>query len=333
MIRFLAVALAVLPAGCRGAAVRDPPIWERPGLAGSVRPEMGPPQPGQLAPELALPDLEGRIVSLASMRGSWVVVHFTATWCPFCDSEVEHLDALADAMAARGVKTVIVDVEEEAGVWRDFSAKHLVPSIVALHDASGKAAARFAPPRAQPSFDDRAQVVLDATLVVDPAGILRLFLLPDSAHFDPTFHALRAELDGLLPEAVVAVRVAPQTLAAGGHAELCVRLEIAPGYHLMSDRPSSPSYVATRVEVDEAPGIAVREALYPWPAPLVLADRTIATFAGGVDIRVPVDVADDASPGPWRLRGRIRYQACTASRCLFPVSRTFDTTVTIAAKR
>jgi peroxiredoxin len=337
MIRLLALAVlaafAAVLSACVGATVAVPPTWERPGLGGAVRPEMGSPQPGEAAPELELPDLEGRRVSLASMRGGWVVVHFTATWCPFCDSEVEHLGALADAMSPRGVKTVIVDIEEDDRVWHDYAAGHVAPSVVALHDTSGAAAARFAPPRAQPSFEDRAQAVLDATLILDPSGTIRLFLLPDSAHFDPTFRAVRAELDRLVPQPVVAVGPEPRTVAAGEHAEIGVRLDIAPGYHVMSDRPSAPSYIATRVVIDGAPGVGVGEALYPAATPFALADRSIATFVGTVDVRVPIDVAPDAPPGARRLRGVVRYQACTASRCLFPVSRSFDVAVAIAPKR
>jgi peroxiredoxin len=333
LVAFVALAtVAVLLACCGGAAVAVPPIWERPGLGGAVRPEMGSPQPGEAAPALALPDLDGRVVSLSSMRGSWIVVHFTATWCPFCDSEVEHLGALADALAPRGVKTVIVDVEEDARVWHEYAGKHLAPSVLALQDATGAGAAPFAPPRAQPSFDDRAQAVLDATLVIDPAGVIRLFLLPDSAHFDPTFRAVRSELERLVPQPVVGVDAAPRTVAAGDHPELDVRLDIAPGYHVMSDRPSEPTYVATRVVVDGAPGVGVGEARYPAPGSFALADRTIATFTGAVDVRLPLDVAPDARPGARRLRGSVRYQACTPTRCLFPVSRAFDVNVAVVTR-
>jgi peroxiredoxin len=329
--------LALLVTGCGGAAVTTvPPVpWvgERPGLGGAVRPEMGSPQPGEAAPELALPDLAGSPVSLASMRGSWVVVHFTATWCPFCDSEVEHLGELASALAPRGVKTVIVDVEEDARVWHEYAQKHVAPSVLALHDTTGAGAARFAPPRAQPSFDDRAQAVLDATLVVDPAGVIRLFLLPDSAHFDPTFAAVRAEVERMVPPPVVAVGAAPCAVAAGQHAEVAVRLDVAPGYHVMSDRPSAPTYVATRVAVDGGAGVGMGAARFPAPGSFAFADRAIATFAGEVEVKVPVEVAADAEPGVRRLRGRVRYQACTETRCLFPVSREFEVVVAVAGAK
>lgn len=327
----MVLAMCVGCAGPRAIGSSTTPAWERPGLGGAVRPEMGSPQPGEAAPELVLPDLEGKPVSLASMRGSWVLLHFTATWCPFCDSEVAHLGRVADDFAARGVKTVIVDVGEEAGVWKKYAAAHVAPSVVALHDATGATTARFAPPRAQPSFDDRSQAVLDGTLILDPSGKIRLFLLPDSAHFDPTFRAVRGELDRLVPPAIVGVSAPAAALTAGATAQLSVRLAIAAGYHVMSDRPSEPHYIATRVEIDPVPGvIAASASVYPAASSFLLAGAPISTFEGDVDVRVPVEIAPDAVAGTTHLHGRVRYQACTATRCLFPVTRPVDVLVTIS---
>ncbi|HLK35295.1 MAG TPA: redoxin domain-containing protein [Polyangiaceae bacterium] len=316
--------------GSRAAAPgATPPIWDRPGLGGAVRPAMGSPQPGEPAPPLSLPDLEGNVVSLDSMRGSWVLLHFTASWCPFCDAEIEHLGSIADAFAPRAVKIVVVDVEEDARAWRAYASQRVAPSVVALHDPTGAAAARFAPPGAQPSFDDRAQAVLDATLLVDETGVIRLFLLPDSAHFDPTFGAVRAELDRLASRPVVGVAAERRTIAAGEGADVVVRLDVAAGYHVMSDRPSEPTYIPTHVEIEPSPDVGVGGARYPSPVPYALGDRTIATFQGAVEVRFPVDVARGAAPGPRRLRGSVHYQACTASRCLFPVRRPFEVPVVI----
>jgi peroxiredoxin len=332
----LLVALAAL-AACGGAArspapAAAPPTWELPGLGGAVRPEMGSPQPGEAAPDLALPGLDGRQVSLSSMRGSWVVLHFTATWCPFCDSEVAHLGELADAYAARGVRTVIVDVEEEAPRWRTYAATHLAPSLVALRDADGAATARFAPPRAQPSFEDRAQAVLDGTLIIDPQGKIRLFLLPDSAHFDPKFSGVRRELDRLVPAPVVTIHAAAPAVHAGGRTDVAVTLRVAEGFHVMSDRPSEPTYVPTTVAIEGADGVAVGMPLYPPSSPLPLGERSLATFGGTFVVHVPLEVAGEGAPGARTLRGSARYQACTSSRCLFPATLPFELTLQVVAR-
>jgi peroxiredoxin len=330
----LGVALAMLVAACTPAASPAPavPTWDRPGLQGAVRPEMGSPQPGEPAPDFDLPDTGGQSVRLSSMRGSWVLLHFTATWCPFCDSEVRHLGELADAFRSRGVRTLIVDVEEEAATWQAYAKARVGGAVIPLHDASGAAAARFAPPRAQPSFEDRAQAVLDSTLILDPEGKIRLFLLPDSAHFDPTFRGVRAELERLVPAPVVTVeaRSAPFSLsAASGQGEIAVTLRVADGYHVMSDRPSAPTYIPTRVSVDRAPGLELGDVRYPAPSSFVVGDRAIATFQGTVDVKIPVTLTNEAALGSRRLHGAVRFQACTESRCLFPTTRNFDVTVSV----
>jgi peroxiredoxin len=303
--------------------------WERPGLGGAVRPEMGSPQPGEAAPELTLPDLEGKPTSLSAMRGRWVLLHFTATWCPFCDTEVKYLGDVAQAYASRGLRTVIVDVKEDPATWRAYAAKRVSPSLVALQDATGATTAKFAPPGAQPSFDDRSQAVLDGTLLIDPNGVIRLFLLPDSAHFDPTFRAVRGEIERLVPTPVVAVSAEPAALAGGTHAELAVRLDVAAGYHVMSDRPSEPNYIPTRVTLESADGVLVGDSHYPAATSFALGAKSIATFVGATPVRIPVEVAQGATTGARRLRGTLRYQACTESRCLFPVTQSFEVPIEV----
>jgi peroxiredoxin len=192
----ICAALLTLCTGCASAAA-EIPVWQRPGLGGAVRPEMGAPQPGSIAPDFSLPADGGGALRLSALRGEWVVLHFTASWCPYCDSEIEHLGQIANGFAARHVRVVLLDVEEQQDVWSSYAKSHVAPSVLSGRDAAGRVAATFAPAHAQPAFDDRAQAVLDATLIIDPSGKIRLFLLPDTAHFDPTFGALRAELSHL----------------------------------------------------------------------------------------------------------------------------------------
>jgi peroxiredoxin len=56
-----------------------------------------PREPGFSAPAFALPDLEGRSVSLGSLRGRPLLLNFFATWCPPCLAELPALEALAQA--------------------------------------------------------------------------------------------------------------------------------------------------------------------------------------------------------------------------------------------
>ncbi len=292
-----ALALALLCA-CSGAV----PMWEQPGLGGAVRPEMGGPQPGTLAPDF---ELEG--FKLSSLRGSWVVVHFTASWCPYCDSEVAHLGELAGP----NVKAVLVDEKETEDVWRAYAEQHVPKNVIAVRDDVGKAALAYAPPRAQMSFADRSQVALDSTIVIDPEGVIRLFLLPDSAHFDPTFKAVRRELDRFIAGDVVRV-----SLATANGCEVVAKLDIAPGYHVQSHTPSEPQFIPTRALV-VADDVDLGEPRYP----------AGTTYANETTVIVP---CKRGASGAHHVAATVAFQACTATRCLFPTERHIETTLSFS---
>lgn len=349
---YLLLVLALI--GCGGSAASAPPLWTRPGFEGAVRPEMGPPQPGDAAPEIDLP-IAGSDTDryrLSARRGRWVVVHFTTTWCPFCDEEVEHLDRLAADYASRNVDTLLIDVLEERDRWRTYLEGRLpAGKLWALSDVDGGVARRYAPPRVAGAFEERAHVVLASTLVIDPDGIVRLFLLADSERFDPTFAAVRERLDELLaersagatpvderqddevrsPAEVVTIAVSdPGPVVVGDRGELRVTLSIASGYHLMSNPPSKPNYIPTTLQL-EAEGIQFGTPVFPPFTRFQLWDEVIDTLQGDATVGVPFQVSSDAAAGTRAVNCKVEYQACTEGSCLFPFTQVVSFSIQVAA--
>jgi cytochrome c biogenesis protein CcmG/thiol:disulfide interchange protein DsbE len=90
----------------------------------------------QPAPDFALPDLEGRTVSLAQQRGKVVIVDFWATWCPPCEYQVPELNKLLQAHRERDDLAVIgvsVDVDG-AEVVRPWVQEKSVEYTILLGD-------------------------------------------------------------------------------------------------------------------------------------------------------------------------------------------------------
>ncbi|MBI5716602.1 MAG: TlpA family protein disulfide reductase [Burkholderiales bacterium] len=152
-----------------------------------------PPGPGQVAPDFDLPAIDGSRVRLSQLRERFVVLHFAATWCPFCNAELPHLVALDKAYKEKGVQVLIVDVKEGKRVVERWSSKAGVAFPVLL-DSDGAVATRYAPKDVQPDLG-RDEVMVASNLLIDKEGRIRFFSLLDTARFDARLVALRAALD------------------------------------------------------------------------------------------------------------------------------------------
>jgi len=79
-------------------------------------------QAGQQAPEMTidlgngssyqLQDLDGKPVTLASLRGKVVWLNFFASWCPPCQQETPILRTLSDTYRGQGLEVVGISVQE-----------------------------------------------------------------------------------------------------------------------------------------------------------------------------------------------------------------------------
>ncbi len=163
-------------------------------------------------------------------------------------------------------------------------------------------------------------------------GLLACSVLAGCAHTatTPAAAGTSGKPPLLAPERVVHSEVAQKVTAAPGErGELELRLRIAPGYHVMSDWPSNPLYIATQVAFEPQPGLAFESPRYPAPQRFRLGGEDIATFEAEIRVRVPFSVAKDAAPGPRQVCGVLHYQACTRGSCLFPVQQALSASIEI----
>ena len=65
------------------------------------------------APDLTLKDLDGKEVSLASLKGKVVLVNFWATWCEPCKVEIPELIELQQEYGPKGFTVLGIAMDEE----------------------------------------------------------------------------------------------------------------------------------------------------------------------------------------------------------------------------
>lgn len=110
-------------------------------------------------------------------------------------------------------------------------------------------------------------------------------------------------------------------MAPGKTVDAVVRFTVDEGLHIQANPASKRNLIPTTVTLVEDGGILPGEPVYPNGKPFRLegSDEDIATYDGKVEIRVPITAASSAKPGKVNLDGKIRYQACNAKSCFFPM--------------
>ena len=69
----------------------------------------------QLAPEWELYDAQNKLVSSSEFKGNPVILHFWATWCPYCKKLQPGLDDLYKKYQSQGLQMVAISFWEDEG--------------------------------------------------------------------------------------------------------------------------------------------------------------------------------------------------------------------------
>jgi cytochrome c biogenesis protein CcmG/thiol:disulfide interchange protein DsbE len=112
------------------------------------------------APDFSLPTLEGRTVTLSSLRGQVVFLNFWATWCLPCREEMPSIERLHRALGGQGLVVLAVDVDENPRLVAKFM-KDFGLSFPALLDAGSEVSSRYGV---------RGLLGLPTTMLVDRRG-------------------------------------------------------------------------------------------------------------------------------------------------------------------
>ncbi len=139
---------------------------------------------GQLAPALVFKTLDSGTFDLSAEHGKVVIVHFWATWCVPCHTEIPALDAFYTRFHNRGVELIGISVDRSRDRGDVVKAAQTIHYPVAmLADARNNG---FGKP-----------TTLPVTYIIDTAGTVRSAMTPDKTPV--TEESLEAAVTPLLP--------------------------------------------------------------------------------------------------------------------------------------
>lgn len=86
-------------------------------------PPVKTPQPGDMAPEITMPDTEGNMFSLSSLRGKYVLVDFWASWCGPCRAENPNVVNAYNKYSSKNFTVLGVSLDKNKEAWLDAIKK------------------------------------------------------------------------------------------------------------------------------------------------------------------------------------------------------------------
>jgi peroxiredoxin len=75
------------------------------------------PQPGDMAPDINMPDTEGKLFSLSSLKGKYVLVDFWASWCGPCRQENPNVVMAYNKYKNKNFTVLGVSLDKNKAAW------------------------------------------------------------------------------------------------------------------------------------------------------------------------------------------------------------------------
>jgi cytochrome c biogenesis protein CcmG, thiol:disulfide interchange protein DsbE len=116
---------------------------------------------GDRPPPFSVTDVTGKVHSLDEYRDQVLVLHFWASWCPYCRTEIDELRELHHRWSERGVRVLAVSVDQDPRAFRRFLASVKLPYPVVLD------------PDTSPSMAERYRISgIPVTVVIGSDGVI-----------------------------------------------------------------------------------------------------------------------------------------------------------------
>ncbi len=198
-----------------------------------------------------------------------------------------------------------------AGILQEAprAAEHLLLAFMAWSEAKpgsiADAAMAGASSGSAPAPAASASPGSAPALAAAPAG------MPGAVPRGPLARAQRGPI-------IASADVDKRRIRHGDSFELRLTLEIEPGWHVQSAKPSGKDLVPTSVELGLAEGLTPGEMKFPEGSLSPLGGERLSVYVGRVTIRVPIQSSPDLRAGRVPIVALVRFQPCDDKRCLAP---------------
>jgi Flp pilus assembly protein TadD/peroxiredoxin len=119
-----------------------------------------------VAPDFSLPDVSGKMISLGSLRGNPLLLHFWALASPDCGAQLRLLQKNREAFSKAGLRILGIHVDEPGKPVKDDSFPTL-PTLLATPEISGIYNILY-----RYLFDRRRDLALPTSFLVDRQGMI-----------------------------------------------------------------------------------------------------------------------------------------------------------------
>jgi len=134
---------------------------------------------GTKAPDFTLPDASGKMVSLSSLQGKWVVLDFWGSWCGWCIKGFPQMKENYKELNDR-VTFVGVDCGDKQETWKAALKKHDLPWLNLWNN----------PETGKELLSTYAIQGFPTKLIIDPEGIIRNTTIGENPAFYDTLREL-----------------------------------------------------------------------------------------------------------------------------------------------
>ncbi len=127
------------------------------------------------------------------------------------------------------------------------------------------------------------------------------------------------------------VAVPEGTLRPGQSLTVSVGLDIQPGWHVNSSRPTLEYLIPTKIELADPSAATVEDLAYPegMLVTLKFAEEKLSVYQGATMIRATLSPPRDSGQGPRTIPILLTYQACSDRTCLAPEKVRFEIPIVV----